>query len=260
MKLILALGVLLAAVPGAAAGSPEALHAACLARAGQTGAPREWKTVLFIFGSADARVGLEKNRSELKGDTIVEAVRAYLAFAKLAQKLTDGKIRVKTKVITIREPLARLAKTGDYVWPHPDEVFKAGEKYVNGESYDSYFTLWPTGNISEAKTPCLGTYLGDRRMTYATLPESDLAFWRRPTFGEPFLHEWLHGVARFFQSMNFVMPAGDADGAEKHGFTRGADGWLPYYAVLMRGEVTDKSLGIPPQAWRCGTPTDPPRP
>jgi len=70
--------------------------------------------------------------------------------------------------------------------------------------------------------------------------------------GEVWLHEWLHGVCNFFEIQGYKMPAGDADGGDRHGYIRSPEtGWTGYYRDLMNGRVIEdgKPRGIPPHAW-----------
>ena len=55
-----------------------------------------------------------------------------------------------------------------------------------------------------------------------------------------------------FARQGHPMPSGDADGGDRHGYTRSpATGWTGFYRDLMNGNVIEdgRAKGIPRSAW-----------
>jgi hypothetical protein len=194
-----------------------------------------------------------------------DGVSSYRAFPKLVAELTVGRVQV---IADVRDPcrtLTTLTENGPrFYWPSPDDVRTALEEFAPARSYDSIFVLWPQHAASRSSSiPCLGWGLGmgpsawSNGCTYAVVANAPSSAWKREAPGEVWLHEWLHGVCKFFQDRGYEMPERDADGAEIHGYTRSVDrGWTEYYRALLNGVVreNDKVTGISPEAWRSGQP------
>lgn len=92
--------------------------------------------------------------------------------------------------------------------------------------------------------------------TSGTVANAPTWMWKLPTVGEPWLHEWLHGISPFFANKGFAIPESNADGAGAHGFERSpTTGWMAYYHDLMTGQVLENGqlTGISAAAWQTGS-------
>jgi hypothetical protein len=194
-----------------------------------------------------------------------DGVESFRAFPRLVADLTDGRVQITADVRHPRAPLTTLSENGTRCyWPSPDDVSSVLNEFAPAGLYDSIFLLWPQHDSQkDSRIPCLGWGLGmgpgawSNGCTYAVVANAPSSAWKGEAPGEVWLHEWLHGVCRFYQSRGYDMPERDADGAEIHGYTRSAErGWTEYYRALLNGTVPENGrlLGIPEPAWACGQP------
>ena len=188
-------------------------------------------------------------------------VRAFQNLPNLIMDGTNTLVLSEYDVIEISSPVTRLSRLGNGLyWLSPDDIKADLEQYAPPGKYDSVHVVWHNGPI-DSYFGLGGIFINEGSTTYSSLIGGEEYFWTGlgEAFGEPFLHEWLHGVCNFYQSLGFAMPEGGPDGAELHGYSKSSfEGWMPYYRDLMRGEVWEPSLGrytgITPEAWLSGTP------
>jgi len=146
-------------------------------------------------------------------------------------------------------------------WPSPNDTGDELDVYAPSGKYDSVFIHWAQCDFGSYQCiPSLGWGYGmqasdwSNGATYATVANGQDWWWQYPTIGEIWLHEWLHGVSPFYQSLGFPQPVGDADGGSSHGYEQSpTTGWSSYYRDLMTARVWEPELemytGIPSQAW-----------
>ncbi len=192
------------------------------------------------------------------------ATRAFRAFPGLAAECSQGSALLLYDLIYCDRSLSSVTPLDDsHYWISPADTQPELEHYLATSDYDSVLVLWPQSLHAEHRIPsigwglAIGGYAATYGATYATVaPAPDWA-WEQPTLGEPWLHEWLHGVSAHYRHLGFTLPDADADGAHLHGYTRSeTEGWVPYYRDLMTGNVLakDQTCGIPPTAWQQGGP------
>jgi hypothetical protein len=221
-----------------------------------------WGALLIVYRRIAVREPVPFTHT-LSNEEIAVAVDSFLRFPALAARLSDGEAVVEASWIQSLRRLDSLTPMGEGIaWPSPTDVQAELDEYAEEGAYDSVFVLWPQRDLAAGSAvPTGGWGLAipatdwSNGATYATVANAEARLWAGPERGEIWLHEWLHGVCAFYAGRGFEMPAGDADGAERHGYRHSATaGWCDYYADLMTGrvEVGGRRLGITPAAWRTG--------
>jgi len=229
-----------------------------------TTAMTTWRCKLIIYSRIDVPGPRSLFRSkrfthELPSEEIDHAVESFKCFPSLVSDLTEGNAGIRYEIHYSQRTLSSLTELsqGGAWWPSPDDT---QEELSAGEGKcDSIFILWPQNNLQKGtsiKSGGWGLGMGaspwSRCATYATVANVSPEVWQVPMKGEVWLHEWLHGVCNFFEIQGYEMPAGDADGADRHGYVRSPEkGWTGYYRDLMNGRVIEagKARGIPTHAW-----------
>jgi hypothetical protein len=191
---------------------------------------------------------------------------AINAFKNLPNLITDGSnsiVSTKYDIVVIDHPITKLSVLfGDYYWLSPNDIHADLSLYAPNRKYDSVHVLWNNGPI-DTYWGLGGVFINNGTSTYDSIIFGYDWWWTGPGeyYGGVFLHEWLHGVCRFYESLGYDMPDGDADGAEAHGYSHSnTEGWMPYYRDLMRGKVWEpkksKYTGITKAAWFHATPSN----
>jgi uncharacterized protein len=194
---------------------------------------------------------------ELKGNII----NAFKHLPNLIKDASENIVSSTYSIVEIQNPVTHIsALTDDFYWLSNEDISNYLKLFAPKGLYDSVYVVWNGGPI---KTPrgAGGFFINEGTTTFESLVAGQTSWWTEAgeAFGEPLLHEWLHGVCAFYQQHGFAMPDGDADGAESHGYTRSAtEGWMTYYRDLMRGEVWEprfsRNTGISINAWAYGSP------
>jgi uncharacterized repeat protein (TIGR02543 family) len=186
------------------------------------------------------------------------------AFENLPALIEDGSgpanVSSTYNIVEISRPVTQLTYLGgnDY-WLSPEDIDSDLKQYAPECMYDSVSIIWNNGPIS-AYWGLGGVFINNMTSTYSSLIAGQQWWWSgNEAAGGPFLHEWLHGVCRFYSSLGYPMPEGDADGAGNHGYVYSqTEGWMSYYRDLMQGHVWEPNLsiytGITEEAWDKGTP------
>jgi hypothetical protein len=208
----------------------------------------------------------------LSDQGLTEALESFAGFPQLVAGLTSGLAAVESEIIYSAKPLKSLTRRGhNEYWPSPDDIRSELDRAVPANTpsaegrasprarFDSIFVLWPQHDFARGiSVPGTAWGLGmgasdwTNGATYATVANAPTSAWKNETRGEVWLHEWLHGVCHHFAQFGHSMPDGDADGAERHGYTRSqSGGWTEYYRDLMNGAVLENGqrVGIPSGAW-----------
>lgn len=245
--------------------------------------PARWKSVLFIFPNTDAQFHYKgqprRYKNSLAQDEMDAAAYAFRRLPALVRDLSGGLATLDpARVVIIDTPVRQVTReelapdgTGRYflswddAWPlikdHPNW------KALPPTWYDSVFVHWNSGPFYGPREGHemlgrgwgLGTYWNKpgANFTYCTITPAPDSAWRDGMIGEPWLHEWLHGVAAYYRGKGYRMPRGDADGAGSHGYVRDpVKGWSGYYRDLMTGGVMEDgtATGITAAAWAGGPP------
>jgi Domain of unknown function (DUF4214) len=183
------------------------------------------------------------------------------AFKNLPNLTFDGSAGVTStayQIIEVSTPVTQITPLGgNRYWLSDIDARSDTDRYVLNGTYDSVSVVWNNGPI-DAYFGLGGTFINNGRTTFSSLIAGQEFFWTGARIGEPFLHEWLHGVCRFYAGLGYVMPDQDADGGGSHGYVHSdTDGWMGYYRDLMQGKVWEPRLarftGITAAAWHRGT-------
>jgi hypothetical protein len=224
-----------------------------------------WRAVLLVYRAINVGFLDSANRPQhfvlsLADLELSSGVESFKQFPGLVESLTSQRATVRFQIYRVKRTLASLAKTGDFMyWPSPDDTRAEIDRMAAPGSCDSIFVLWPQRDHPNGSlVPCAGWGLGmaasswSNAATYATVGNAPSSVWKIPIVGEVWLHEWLHGVCAYFAGLGYRMPAGDADGGDRHGYVQSpVTGWTEYYRDLMSGNVLDEGVmtGIPLDAW-----------
>ncbi|MBX3056703.1 MAG: hypothetical protein KF770_09550 [Anaerolineae bacterium] len=226
-----------------------------------------WKALLLVYKNIDSDYTDSQGTTQhltytLSETEIADGVFAFRRYAALAHNGSNAEAFVQYDIIYVDRPLTTLTLLGENLWwPSPTDTEPELDAYIP-QNYDSVFVLWPQTNFATGQQiPSywglgMGTTSWANGATYATVANAESWAWTTPTIGEPWLHEWLHGVSPFYADRGFPMPAGDADGGGSHGYTWDpATGWMAYYRDLMTGNVLDNNqlTGITAVAWQGGS-------
>ena len=227
--------------------------------------PIVFRTLLIIKPSTDIPLGEKTIKSTMTPETITAVTRAYMEHApKIVKTLTEGRVQWKPKVIVSKYPLTTLSymKSHKSYWIGPKDVQKDIAEYVTPGQYDT---------VCIYSKPLLNT--GNRPLPisdWGLSPHADTnhagmssVHWRVPKMlpyntanTGAFVHEWLHSLARFYQTKGVKLPEGGLQGAETNGYTNTNHTRKKWYADFLNGEVKDKDgsySGLGEKAWAKGT-------
>lgn len=234
-----------------------------------------WKTLLVKFNKVNASLDGKHYDDTIDDNLLNLAEKAYYHFAAIVKQITSGLVDIKAETFSCNE-IRSLAtkkeiKAGKKeILVEPKDVLehleKSGKKIYIGE-YDSIFAILPYENDKLNENYHLfaqGNYEKDvlGGVTYAFIPCGH-GFWGNELekfLGDTFLHEWLHGVCRFFRSRGFSIVVEESDGALKFGYERTEVGsWIKYYTDFINFAITfeGEKIGVPKEAWLIGTPSQP---
>jgi len=216
--------------------------------------------LLLLYPSVDVRYvedgSVKSFAGTMSGEMMSTITSAFIDFTYLTGELSYGAVLSTYTIILVPHPLTRLSYDSVLgYWPSPEDVREDLENYAPYGTYDSVFVVWYNGPIRLPYFGLGGIFINNGSTIYSVVTSHEEWVWRaggRP--GEVFLHEWLHGVARFFSSLGYIMPEGDADGAEIHGYVwTHEEGWTRYYRDLMQGRVWEPKIkaytGITREMW-----------
>lgn len=229
-----------------------------------------WNVLLLVYPNIDADYTDTDGTSRhliytMSAAEVEDGVHAFRQYPAIAHDLSDQETFVTYRIVYVDRPITSLSPLGnDSYWPSPDDVRTELDRYAPpGSLYDSVFVLWPQANLTTGQQiPCYGWGLAlgasswSNGATYAVVSNAETWTWQVPTVGEVWLHEWLHGVARYYIDQGYRLPEKDADGGGWHGYTASPEtGWSSYYRDLMTEQVMEDGVptGIPAAAWRDGS-------
>jgi len=199
---------------------------------------------------------LKRFHGSMSDRLVLTIISAFKNFAEnLVRDGSGGLVTSTYNIIIAEHPMTTISNYNDgYYWLSPDDVMTDLAKYASEGRYDSVFVIWYNGPV-KTFWGLGGVFINDGGTIFSSIASGEESWWTGPeSSGQVFLHEWLHGVARFFQELGYIMPEGDADGAENYGYVwTPEEGWMAYYRDLMQGKVWDSKLsrfvGIPSEAW-----------
>ena len=225
----------------------------------------EWKAILLIYRRIDVRYRVGSWRRKrfvhtLSDQEVSDAVASFQEFPGLIEELTSQRATVCAEIIHVDRPLSCLTPLSTHMyWPGPSDIRKEIEHHAAANRLDSIFVLWPQNSFADKTfipSPGWGLGMGASDSTfgatYATVANAPTQTWQVPRVGEVWLHEWLHGVCAHFEAQGHIMPDGNADGGDRHGYVQSPiTGWMDYYRDLMNGLVAEdgRLTGIKPEAW-----------
>lgn len=226
-----------------------------------------WKVLLLVYKSIDADYtdmnGVSRHLTHTMPSLEIEdGVAAFRRYVALVHDGSNAESFVQYDIVYVDRPLTSLTSLGTNLWwPSPTDTHIELSAYVP-QNYDSALVLWPQTNFATGQQ--IPSYWGlglqptswANGATYATVANAPSWMWKIPSVGEPWLHEWLHGVSYYYADKGFAIPTGDADGASAHGYERSSTiGFMAYYHDLMTGNVleNDQLVGISDQAWQTGS-------
>ncbi len=234
-------------------------------KAGSKYAMTSWRCLLLVYPKIDVRWPgaadpAKRFICEMPPGEIHDGVESFKRLPALVSELTNQAAGIEYDIIESARPLSALSswRSGCW-WPSPDDTRIELDRHVVPASYDSIFILWAANHLRNGSAVSVGAWgLGmaatarSAGATYAAVANAPSSAWQVPMIGEVWLHEWLHGVCAYYAGKGYRMPAGDADGADRHGYTRSPEtGWTSYYRDLMNGQVAEagSNTGIPRSAW-----------
>lgn len=228
-----------------------------------------WKATLLVYTSIDADYtdssGTPQHLTYTMSQTeISDGVFAFRRYVSLAHSLSNTEAFIQYDIIYVTRPITSLTSLGTNMWwPSPSDTRQELDSFAPPGKYDSVLILWPQSNPNTGQSiPSAGWGLGliatswANGATYATVANAPTWMWNTPSVGEPWLHEWLHGVCPFYADRGYSMPDGGPDGGGSHRYVWSpTTGWAEYYRDLMTGNVPENSQlkGITAEAWRTGS-------
>ena len=222
--------------------------------------------LLLVYPNTDVTYYENGVQKTFKGSMSEDLKNTVIkAFKNLPNLILDGSASVvhsTYKIVVISTPIEKIDKLGDYYWVSPQDIKTDLSLYAPEGKYDSVHVIWYSGPL-KTYFGLGGVFINNGKSTFSSIIAGQTWWWTGlgEAFGEPILHEWLHGVCRFYKGKGYPMPVGDADGADEHGYTKSAtDGWMSYYRDLMQGKVWEPTLseytGITKEAWLSETPNN----
>lgn len=239
-----------------------------------------WRVVLLIYPSIDIEqtVGGVTSRftHTLSAAEISEVETAFESMVTGIHEGSNHEARIQSTVVVVGRTLTSLASFGaDIYWP--DAAVTAPEliAYCADGKADSALVYWPAKNHTTqaaVNNPYWGLSYGAPAsytygVGYSTVSNvlSPMQSGYYP--GEVMIHEWMHPTTDYYHVVwGFAVPNLDSAGSYRpcpacanYALVPG-DGWMAFYRDILRGTVWNPAEGryegLPPAAWRSGTPTN----
>jgi len=249
--------------------APQSAVSALPVSVSQTQGIPVWRALLLVYHSIDVDYIDSSNTPRhmsytMPEDQIAKAIQSFRQYTSFAYDYSNGEALVKYDIVHVTRPITSLTdRTSNNYWVSPSDTRQELNKYVLPGTYDSVFVFWPKIDFKtgqEIPSSGWGLAIGasewSNGATYVTVHNANDLTWEEPTVGEVWLHEWLHGVCKYYQGKGYRMPTADADGGESHGYVHSSTiGWSSYLRDLMTGHVLDNGIytGITAEAWRSGS-------
>jgi len=228
-----------------------------------------WKALLLVYHDTDVTYidsdGTTRHLvTRLADEEVLKALWAFRQYTSIAHDFSVGEALIQYDVIHVARAVTSVTSLGEAgYWVSPSDVHIELDEYAPPGSYDSILVHWAQCDQSfDQCVPSAGWGYGlqptdwANGATYATVSNAPDWMWEVPTVGEPWLHEWLHGVCSYYADLGYTMPTGCADGGSSHGYIWSpTTGWAAYYRDLMTGQVVEHGdhTGITAEAWQTGS-------
>jgi hypothetical protein len=186
-------------------------------------------------------------------------INSFKNLPNLIEDGSAGATRATYEIKIITRSITHISKIDTNYWVSYSDIQSDLAKYAPPGKYDAVHVVWYSGPVP-AYWGLGGVFVNNGTTTFSSLIAGQDGWWTQgQALGEPFLHEWLHAICRFFGKLGYPMPQLDADGATLHEYVHSnIDGWMDYYRDLMRGLVWEPNLeiftGISRDAWCEGPP------
>ncbi len=234
--------------------------------------PTAWNVLVMVYRQTNLDVIDASGQNRHLGATMSAKNEALMVGAvktmpSLVREWSSAVVAQKMTVVYPAAALSRLTSLGGGAyWLAPGDIGSDLAMYAPQGSYDSIIVIWQPWDADDS-VPSYGWGLAypagpsSNGSNYATVtvPPSGSSWWITSQVhrGEPFMHEWLHGVIDYHAARTAGVPAlhdnATYDYADQGGtFSR-------WYGDLMKQHVPDLQsnafVGINYLAWRSGTPT-----
>jgi hypothetical protein len=229
-----------------------------------------WKVLVLVYRQTNLDFVDASGQTRHLGATMSAATESLMVGAvqtmpKLTHEWSSGVAAQQMTVVRPPTPLTRLtALGGGEYWLAPEDIAADIALYAPTSAYDSIMVVWQPWDTDDY-VPSAGWGLSwpagaaSNGAAYATVtvPPSGDNYWitGQAYPGEPFMHEWLHGVIDYYTSQGSNTPALHANAA--YGYTDHAGSFAGWYGDLMRQHVKDPLtgdyVGISSLDWQSGT-------
>ena len=231
-----------------------------------------WTVLVMVYRQTNLDVVDASGQNRHLGATMSAKNEALMVGAvktmpSLVREWSSAVVAQKMTVVYPAAALSRLTSLGGGAyWLAPGDIGSDLAMYAPQGSYDSIIVIWQPWDANDY-VPSYGWGLAypagpsSNGSNYATVtvPPSGSSWWitSQAHRGEPFMHEWLHGVIDYHAARTAGVPAlhdnATYDYADQGGtFSR-------WYGDLMKQHVPDQQsnafMGINYLAWRSGTTT-----
>lgn len=221
-----------------------------------------WKILLVTIPETNVTV-TRNDKKETLHETISRqdidcAKKSYSQFPLLVAKLTQNRVKIEAKMITLKETISQVTALGaDFHYPSAEDVYSHIKSYDESGEYDCILINWKGSSL-------MGSWGTAGKKTrkgslYLVVRDADEKAWSEDNNGEIFLHLWIRGIASDFREMGYSdqIPPNDAAGGESNGYSgsRGG-GWRSYYWPLLNGLVPVNGVmkGFTSEMWKRGAP------
>lgn len=229
-----------------------------------------WKVLVMVYRQTNLEFVDASGKERHLGATMSAATESVMVGAvktmpKLTRQWSSGVAAQQMTVVRPTTTLTRLtALGGGAYWLAPEDIAADIALYAPASSYDSIMVIWQPWDADD-HVPSVGWGLawpaspasnGSSYSTITVPPAGNNSWITGRTYpGEPFMHEWLHGVIDHYASHGSDTPALHADAT--YGYVAQGGTWSRWYGDLMQGHVKDPSsggyLGLSYLDWRSGT-------
>jgi len=229
-----------------------------------------WKVLVMVYRQTNLEFVDASGQRRHLGATMSAAteklmVGAVKSMPKLTRQWSSGVVAQQMTVVRPGTPLSRLtALGGGAYWLAPEDIAADIAVYAPASSYDSIMVIWQPWDAEDYVSSWgwglafpAGPASNGSAYSTVTVPPRGNSSWisGKPHQGEPFMHEWLHGVIDHHASNGSDTPDLHADA--RYGYVEQDGTWSRWYGDLMKQHVPDPlngaHVGISYIDWRSGT-------
>ncbi len=232
--------------------------------------PTTWKVLVLVYRQTNLDFVDPSGKSRHLSATMSPSTESMMVGAvktmpKLTRQWSSG---LAAQAMTVVRPATTLTKLtalgGGAYWLAPEDIAADVALYAPPWSYDSIMVIWQPWDTEDSVSsvgwglawPASQASNGSAYAT-VTVPQAGNNSWVTGlTYpGEPFMHEWLHGVIDYYASHGSSTPALHADAT--YGYVAQGGSWSRWYGDLMQQHIADPLnggvVGISYLDWRSGT-------